>query len=101
MGDTLIDLKVTKNLKIEREYFNQIIGYYILSLIGKINFEYSGKIIKNVAIYFARHGLLWKIPVSSLGDEKKIEAFKTWFVSYFKTLKTERKKALKKPALKV
>ena len=95
LGDTLIDIKVTKNLKIEREYFNQIIGYYILSLIGNINCEYSGKIIKYVGIYFARHGLLWKVPISSLGDEKKIEDFKIWFVKYFETLKIERKEALK------
>jgi len=100
LGDTLIDVKVTKNLKIEREYFNQIIGYYILSLIGKINFEYSGNIIKNVGIYFARHGLLWKLPVSSLGNDKKIEDFKNWFVSYFETLKIERKEAAKKLATK-
>lgn len=100
LGDTLIDVKVTKNLKIEREYFNQIIGYYILSLIGKINFEHSGKIIKNVGIYFARHGLLWKLPVSSLGNDKKIEDFKNWFVSYFGTLKIERKEAAKKLATK-
>lgn len=76
LDDTLIDVKVTKNLKVEREYFNQIIGYYILSLIGKINFEHEGKFIKNVAIYFARHGVLWKVPISSLGDTNKIEVFK-------------------------
>ncbi len=86
LDDTLIDVKVSKNLKIERGYLNQIIGYYILSLIGKINFEYSGKIIKNVGIYFARHGLLWKIPITSLGSDKKIEDFKNWFISYFKSL---------------
>ncbi len=93
LDDTLIDVKVTKNLKIEREYLNQIIGYYIFSLIGKINFEHSGKIIKNIGIYFARHGLLWKISIESLGDEKKIEEFKNWFITYFDTLKQERKLA--------
>ena len=93
LDDTLIDVKVTKNLKIEREYLNQIIGYYILSLIGKINFVHSGKIINNVGIYFARHSLLWKISIESLGDEKKIEEFKNWFISYFETLKNERKLA--------
>ena len=90
IDNTLIDIKVTKNLKIEREYLNQIIGYYILSLIGKINFEHSGKIIQNVGIYFARHGLLWKIPIKDLGDEKKIEEFKNWFISYFEALKPKK-----------
>lgn len=100
LGDTLIDIKVTKNLKIEREYYNQIIGYYILSLIGNINCEYSGKIIKYVGIYFARHGLLWKIPITSLGDENKIEAFKIWFTNYFKSLKIERNETIKKNVAK-
>ena len=95
LDDTLIDIKVTKNLKLERDYLNQIIGYYILSLIGDINFQYERKTIKYVAIYFARHSFLWKIPILELGDYTKIENFKNWFIDYFEEYKIERQKTLK------
>ncbi len=82
IDDTLIDIKVTKNLVIERDYFNQIIGYYILSLIGGINEEEDYNPIKNIGLYFARHATLWKIPIDELADQKTIFEFRDWFVEY-------------------
>ena len=52
---TLIDIKTTKHLTFEREFFNQLIGYYVLSCIGGIDDCGRGK-IKHVAIYYARYG---------------------------------------------
>jgi len=90
LDDTLIDIKVTKHLKLEREYLNQLIGYYILALIGGINKGYDGSVIKNVAIYFARYGLVWKIPLTDLGDTIKFESFKNYFTAYFDKIRKER-----------
>ncbi|MBY0485615.1 MAG: hypothetical protein K2P85_00245 [Flavobacteriaceae bacterium] len=59
IDDTLIDIKVTKELKLERKHLNQIIGYYSLSLIGGINTNPNLKMINSIGIYFARHGELW------------------------------------------
>jgi hypothetical protein len=84
LDNTLIDVKVTKNLKLTRDYINQLLGYYILSLIGGINKSNNKDKIQNIGIYFARHGFLWKAPLSSFGDEKKFNEFKEWFVSILK-----------------
>jgi len=86
LDDTIIDIKVTKHLKLERVYLNQTIGYYILSLIGGIDKVKNGK-IKNIGIYFARHGFLWKFPLSKLGNEKKLTNFKKWFEEYFEQIR--------------
>lgn len=82
IDDTLIDFKATKNLKLNASHFYQTIGYYILSLIGGVNGNPKVKPIKNIGIYYARHGELWKIPLKELGNEQKFENFKKWFISY-------------------
>ena len=48
IDDTLIDIKVTKHLKLERDYLNQLLGYYTLALIGGINMVYEGTLIKYI-----------------------------------------------------
>jgi hypothetical protein len=90
LDDTLIDIKVTKHLKLEREYLNQLLGYYIIAVIGGINGNHKGAVIKNVGIYFARYGILWKVPLSAFCNNQAFAAFKHWFVSYFDALKQER-----------
>lgn len=82
LDDLLIDIKATKHLTLDREYFNQLIGYYVLSLIGGVSTNKQARPIKRVGIYFARHGQLWTIPISELGDKKKFDEFKDWFVDY-------------------
>lgn len=90
LDDNLIDIKVTKHLKLEREYLNQTIGYCILALIGGINENAKAKAINNIGIYFARYGLLWTVPLTDLCDSKKMNAFKEWFVGYFEKVKADR-----------
>lgn len=82
IDDTLIDIKVSKHLTLEREHLNQTIGYFILSLIGGVNSDENCKPIKNIGIYFARYGVLWKIPLSELANEDAILEFKEWFSNY-------------------
>lgn len=84
---TLIEIKVTKHLKLEREYLNQLIGYYILSLIGGINNRSKTSKIKKIGIYFARHGFLWTVPLAEIGTPEKFESVKNWFISYFDNLR--------------
>jgi hypothetical protein len=82
LDDLLIDIKVTKQLKLERDHFNQLIGYYILSLIGGVSTSKRVTPIKRVGVYFARYGQLWTVPIEDLGDKKKFDDFKEWFVQY-------------------
>ena len=79
---TLIDIKVTKNLKFDRRQLNQVLGYYLLSLIGGVNSNPNDRPIENIGIYFARHGELLTIPIVQFGDKQKFEFFKEWFISY-------------------
>lgn len=82
LDNTLIDIKATKNLRLDRKHLNQVLGYYVLSLIGGINNKPSERPIENIGIYFARHGELWSIPINQLGDKSKFEEFRDWFISY-------------------
>ncbi|MDB9509812.1 hypothetical protein PN499_01155 [Kamptonema animale CS-326] len=82
IDNTLIDIKVTKYLKLERNHINQVLGYYLLSLIDGINSNPNDIAIENIGIYFARHGELWTIPVVQFGDKQKFEIFQEWFISY-------------------
>ena len=83
IDDTLIDIKVTKHLDLKREYLNQLIGYTVLASIGGVDGAVRKTNIKFIAIYFARHGFLWKIPLAEIGSLKKLSAFKNWMVEYF------------------
>ncbi|MBA3829533.1 MAG: hypothetical protein H0X33_11400 [Taibaiella sp.] len=76
---TLIDIKVTKNLKLTREYYNQLLGYYILSIINGNQHK-----VNHIAIYFARHGYFWKIPISQVGTKKKFEILAEWVLKMAK-----------------
>jgi hypothetical protein len=82
IDNTLIDIKTSKHLKLEREHLNQVIGYYILSLIGGVNNDPNDKPIENIGLYFARYGELWTLPLHQFGDQRKFEEFKDWFISY-------------------
>jgi len=84
IDDTLIDIKTTKNLKFEREHYNQLIGYYILSKIDKT----SGlnEKIKKIGIYFSRHGILQTIPTSQIDENPKFDSFVKWFEKEARTV---------------
>lgn len=82
IDNTLIDIKTIKHLKLEREHLDQILCYYILSLIGGVNNNPNEKPIENIGLYFARHGELWTLPIHQFGDKRKFEKFKNWFISY-------------------
>lgn len=77
IDDTLIEIKVTKELRLTRPHFNQLIGYYLLYLISGVKGHKDIK-INNLGIYFARHNVLWTIKIDELGDKdlfKKVADF--------------------------
>ncbi|MFM7022959.1 MAG: hypothetical protein ACKOXB_08265 [Flavobacteriales bacterium] len=82
IGNILIDIKTSKTLELTRSDFNQILGYYILSLIGKINGKHRSPVNK-IGIYFARYGYLWACSLSDYFDEKE---FNTRIVSEFTSM---------------
>ncbi len=72
IDNTLIDIKVAKEMVLKRNYFNQLIGYYILYLIGGIA-NFKNITIDSIGIYFARYNYLWSIKVSEIGVPDKWE----------------------------
>jgi hypothetical protein len=76
LDGTLIDFKTTKHLELKRDIFNQLLGYYCLSCIGRIE-GCRGKVTA-IAVYYARYGILHRIPISSFVDRRFPAALK-WF----------------------
>ncbi len=79
IDNTLIDIKTTKDLKLDRKYFNQIIGYYILFKIGGINDVSLKPGIETLGIYYSRYGELYTISVKDVIDDGRLPAFIRWF----------------------
>ena len=71
LGDALIDIKTTKFLKLKQDMWSQIVGYYLLDLLNGDKYG-----IRNIGIYFSRHGVLKTFSVDMLGD---VSDFVGWF----------------------
>lgn len=91
IDDTLIDIKVTLGIRLTRPLLNQLIGYYLLFLIGKVA-GHEDIDIKKLGIYFARHGVLWTIGVNQLGDKKSFEKAKQTLIQKIKGKSNKKRK---------
>lgn len=78
VDNMLIDVKTSKHLRFDREIFNQVIGYYVLSCIGGVCNWRRAK-IKHLAVYYARYGLLHRIPVANCLTGGSMLTFLGWF----------------------
>jgi hypothetical protein len=87
IDDTLIDIKTISTLEFSITHYRQLIGYWILSKIGKIN-QTEKVQINNIGIYFARHGILKIIPVSQFENLPSFSDFINWFEDYALDIKT-------------
>lgn len=74
VDDMLVDIKTTKFLTFTQDQYNQLIGYYILSKIGKVN-EFEDISISKIGIYFSRHGMLHTISAKDIEDNPNFSKF--------------------------
>ena len=79
LDDTLIDIKTTKFLKFKRDYFNQLVGYYTLFLIGGIDGAPKNTTVGFIGIYYSRHGILYKIAIDEVVKNCNLQEFIEWF----------------------
>jgi hypothetical protein len=79
IDDALIDIKTTKSLKLNRDYFNQIIGYYILFKIGGVDHALYVPKVERIGIYYSRYGELYTIPIRTVLNEERLPPFIEWF----------------------
>lgn len=75
IDDTLIDIKTTMHFRIDREHFNQLLGYFMLyELAGIDGIKPKPKITK-IAIYFARHARLQVFELNEIVDPRTFPRF--------------------------
>ncbi len=79
IDNALIDIKTFGNLKLRRETFNQIIGYYTLYRIGGIQGMSDDNKITKIGVYFSRHGYLHTYQVEDIINESTYLDFIEWF----------------------
>lgn len=80
IDEAIVDIKTTINPKLQRKHFNQVLGYYILSRIGKIEGLPTNHCICQIGVYSARFGELYLFNVEKLANEDTIRAFSRWFI---------------------
>jgi hypothetical protein len=79
IDDMIIDIKTVQQMKLTRDYFNQLIGYYTLHEIGGITGLPAEQPIKRLGIYFSRFGYLHTFAVDEVIDQETFPAFMEWF----------------------
>jgi hypothetical protein len=77
-GDLLVDFKVTKTSKMTARNLDQLLGYYLLIRHYRQQHPEFPE-IKRVALYFARHGLLWPLDVTVWTEHPGFPAVQEWF----------------------
>jgi hypothetical protein len=91
LDDMLVDVKTTKNFKLERMAFDQLIGYVLLARLGGIDADPEpSKAITQVAIYFARYGCLVAWPLERLVPEAALQAATAWLQGHLSALPPTR-----------
>jgi hypothetical protein len=78
LDDLLIDVKTIKKLTLERKAFDQLLGYYTLSVIER-RFDPEIKEIRRLGIYFSRYAYLYEFPVDQVINPKTFPQFLIWF----------------------
>lgn len=81
IDDTLIEIKTTKKLEFKREYFDQLMGYFILNQVSGIGSLSPKPQINKLAVYFSRFGYLYTFNVYDVVDWRTFPAFVDWFVN--------------------
>lgn len=79
---TMIDIKTTKNPNLQRDHFNQIIGYYILYRLGEIDGLPEEHQITHIGLYFSRFGELVRFPVEEIVPGDVVSNFEVWFIEH-------------------
>lgn len=90
IDNALIDIKTTKYLKFQRDYFNQLIGYYVLHRIGRVNEPTLQPEVSRVGIYFSRHGILHMLDLRNIVHEETFSDFVNWFIARAKQEREKR-----------
>jgi hypothetical protein len=77
--DMLVEVKTTKKYELQRDHFNQLVGYYCLHEIGHIRGSPKNFKIQRFGVYYSRFGYLWSLRTEDVIDKKRFGPFLKWF----------------------
>lgn len=83
LDDCLVDIKTTKEPRLDIRDFYQLIGYWLLIGLGGIDgaeHKFKQHDISSLGIYFSRFGYLWKVPVEQVLPPCVVPDLTRWFV---------------------
>lgn len=83
LDDCLVDVKTTKEPRLDIRDFYQLVGYYLLLGLGGLgshDAESQQPQVASLGIYFSRFGYLWKVPVEEVVPESVVLELTKWFV---------------------
>lgn len=75
---TLVEIKTLKELRLRRDDFNQLIGYYILATIGGISGVSRRHRIDTLGVYFSRHTEFYKFRIKDVVNPKRFRSVVRW-----------------------
>lgn len=75
MGNTMIDIKTTREMKLNEYYWSQIVGYLMLATEAHKRYKSFPK-IENIGLYFSRYGYLWEIEADYVRNNPNYEQVK-------------------------
>jgi len=80
IDETIIDIKTTKKLQLQRSHFDQLIGYFVLHEIAAIGGLRPKPKISRVSIYFSRHAYLYSLDLQDIIHTETLPDFVSWFI---------------------
>jgi len=80
MDGTMIDIKTTKEMKLDAYLWSQIVGYLILA-DEALKTEKGFPIIENLGLYFSRYGYLWKMNAAYVYNLVNYKALKSELIA--------------------
>ncbi|AOL17286.1 hypothetical protein BFU36_11860 [Sulfolobus sp. A20] len=88
IGNTMIDVKTTKEMKLDEYTWSQLVGY--LMLADEARSRYSDfPYIENIGIYYSRYGKLWTIGADYVRSNSDYQEVKEKLLSYYKVEKSK------------
>ncbi len=76
---TLIDVKTTKDLRLQLDHVLQLMGYYVLFKIAGVDGAPHQPTIERIGIYYSRYAELYTIPIADVVNNETLPPFIEWF----------------------
>jgi hypothetical protein len=81
IDDAIIDIKTIKKLGLRRDYFYQLMGYFVLHQIAGVGGLTPKPEISRVGIYFSRYAYLYTLDLGDIIQPETFPAFVDWFIT--------------------